>query len=128
MNQNLNLTLADILGDYLTGVGVLTDGRSFRVDEATGVCCSGWWTCNADRIRQLKGVAVCERPEGGVSPATIHVGTIIDVKTNDENLVEITFQRERMIKVDEFSWPDFAATGSNPIRYVPYAASENQDV
>lgn len=126
MNQNLNLTLADVLGDYLTGVGILTDGRGFVVDEATGVCRSGWWTCSAENVRKVKGVAVCVRPENRVSPASIHVGTIIDVKTNDAGLVEITFQGERVIKVDEFSWPDFAATGSNPIRYFPYTAASNQ--
>lgn len=118
MNQILNLTLADVLGDYLTGVGILTEGRHFQYDPVTKVGSSGWWKMNVQRAEQASGVAVCVRENRTNGNSTIYVGTITGMVKNEDGRVQIFFKCDRIIETGNVVWTDFAA-GSYPVRYYP---------
>lgn len=118
MNQNLDLTLADVLGEYPTGVGILTDGTNFQYDPVTKIASSGWWKLNVSRAEHTSGVAVCVRDNDANRNATIYVGTIIDIKTDEDGRVMVIFKVDRIIKAENVVWSDFAG-GSNPVRYHP---------
>lgn len=118
MNQNLSLTLADVLGDYPTGVGILTDGTNFQYDPVTKIASSGWWKMSAGRAEGTSGVAVCVRDNDADRNATIYVGTIIGIKTDEEGRVMVIFKVDRIIEAENVVWSDFAG-GSNPVRYHP---------
>ena len=125
MNQNLDLTLADVLGDCPTGVGILTDGRNFEYDPITKIGSSGWWKLNADRVLKTVGVAVCVREKKSNRNATIYVGAITGIETDEVGRAKVIFTGHRIIDAENVVWTEFAG-GSNPVRYYPGRTTPNE--
>lgn len=123
-NPNV-LTLAEVLSDYPNGIGILTNGQNFTMNEMTNIGSSGWWKCSAERVRALAGVAVCVREDRTSRKAIIHVGTIIDVDVDMNGRVRVTFRRDRRIVMDDVVWNVFAG-GFNPVRYVKDECNESK--
>ena len=116
-------SLLDLLQAGESALAVLTDGRNLKL-KRDGSGTSGYWVI--DPARQVDRFIIYCREGGAGDTAQLYRGDYVSTEpsTEDAGRYAVTFEGAKQVGVTRLTWPKFADTGSNPVRYISRPATE----
>jgi hypothetical protein len=114
-------SLLDLLQPGESALAVLTDGRNLKLN-GDGSGSSGNWVI--DPARQVDRFVIYYREGGAGDTARLYRGDYVGAGPSPEaGRSVVTFEGAEQVGVTRLSWPEFADTGANPVRYISRPAN-----
>jgi hypothetical protein len=114
-------SLLDLLQPGESGLAVFTHGRHFQLNsDGTGT--SGNWVADSTRVVD-RFVVYLRDGRAGVIARVFRADFAGAAPSPEAGRIVVSFRSAKQVGVTRASWPKFAHTGANPVRYI--AASQN---
>src|SRR5262249_23078430 len=109
-------SLLDVLNPGETALAVFTDGHNLQFN-ADGTGTSGNWVADPARVVARFVIYLRHGPAGDL--AQVHRADFVGTAISPEpGRIVVNFENAQQVAVTRASWPEFADTGANPVRYV----------
>lgn len=116
-------SVTDLLVPGESALAVFTHGQYFSLNP-DGTGSSGNWVI--DPARRVDRFIVYSRTGPAGRPAEIYRAVFVGAAESGEpGRFVVNFRRAELVGVTRESWPQFADTGVNPVRYITRLANDN---